>query len=108
MKPSHAQLQRVSAELLVAAQDRQPLVHWPGVELRRFDGRIYAMPPLKKWDASRRYRICFSWGEFGPTDVEITDYLKGEIDADSNRSRANSSGKDVTGGVSTANEHHST
>ncbi|MDQ7075289.1 MAG: type II toxin-antitoxin system RelE/ParE family toxin [Gammaproteobacteria bacterium] len=23
---------------------------------------------------NEQYRICFSWGEFGPTDVEITDY----------------------------------
>ncbi|MDQ7075288.1 MAG: tRNA lysidine(34) synthetase TilS [Gammaproteobacteria bacterium] len=64
--PSHAQLQRVSAELLVAAQDRQPLVHWPGVELRRFDGRIYAMPPLQKWDASRRY----PWDLQHPLSIE--------------------------------------
>lgn len=23
---------------------------------------------------NKQYRICFSWTEFGPTDVEITDY----------------------------------
>ncbi|MDQ7015144.1 MAG: tRNA lysidine(34) synthetase TilS [Gammaproteobacteria bacterium] len=64
--PSHAQLQRVSAELLVAAQDRQPLVHWPGVELRRFDGRIYAMPPLPRVDVTRRY----VWDLAEPLEIE--------------------------------------
>jgi len=58
--PSQAQLQRVKRELLLAKADRQPLVHWPGAELRRYDGRIYAMSPLPSLDDSKRHRWVLS------------------------------------------------
>lgn len=36
-------LQRVFDELLPAGADRNPRVHWPGAELRRYRGRLYAL-----------------------------------------------------------------
>jgi len=64
--PSQAQLQRVKRELLLAKADRQPLVDWAGAELRRYDGRIYAMSPLSPLDDSKRYR----WNCSTPLRIE--------------------------------------
>ncbi len=44
--PDARNLTRVFAELLPAAQDAEPIVAWPGVELRRYRGSLYALAPL--------------------------------------------------------------
>lgn len=44
--PSAGKLEQVFAELLAARADRSPCVTWKGAELRRYRGRLYAMPPL--------------------------------------------------------------
>lgn len=44
--PDERQLQAVLDELLTAGRDRQPCVHWPGGELRRYRDRLYAMVPI--------------------------------------------------------------
>jgi tRNA(Ile)-lysidine synthase len=43
--PSRAQLENIVAASL-AATDAEPCVRWPGAEVRRFQSRLYAMPPL--------------------------------------------------------------
>ncbi|MET0379221.1 MAG: tRNA lysidine(34) synthetase TilS, partial [Spongiibacteraceae bacterium] len=43
--PSRAQLESVVG-ILAAAVDAEPCVGWPGVEVRRFHSRLYAMAPL--------------------------------------------------------------
>lgn len=43
--PGRAQLEQVRA-LLTARVDAEPLVQWPGAELRRYGGLLYAMAPL--------------------------------------------------------------
>lgn len=43
--PSARVLERVLQELLPAAADRNPLVHWHGGEIRRYRGRLYALRP---------------------------------------------------------------
>lgn len=43
--PSRAQLEQIVA-MQAAATDAEPCVHWPGAEVRRFQGRLYAMAPL--------------------------------------------------------------
>jgi tRNA(Ile)-lysidine synthase len=48
--PSEAQLERLLADLLQARADAQPAVRWPGVEVRRYRDRIYAMPPFTPVD----------------------------------------------------------
>lgn len=44
--PDERRLQVVLDEVLTAGRDRRPCVHWPGGELRRHRGRLYAMVPL--------------------------------------------------------------
>lgn len=48
--PGSATLERVMQELLPAAADRNPLVAWPGAELRRFRDRLYLISPLPPFD----------------------------------------------------------
>jgi tRNA(Ile)-lysidine synthase len=45
--PAAVQLRRIQTEILMAAQDACPKVHWPGAEVRRYRDRLYAMPPLR-------------------------------------------------------------
>ncbi len=44
--PSTARLESALRELLTARIDAAPLIRWPAGELRRYRGRLYAMPPL--------------------------------------------------------------
>jgi tRNA(Ile)-lysidine synthase len=44
--PGAARLATVIDSVLHAKQDAQPLVEWPGGELRRYRGRLYLLPPL--------------------------------------------------------------
>ena len=55
--PSEAQLQQILQGILVAPQDRQPCVRWPGVEVRRYRDGLFAMSPLSFHDSSR----IWSW-----------------------------------------------
>lgn len=43
--PAAVVLERVLVEMLPAARDRNPMVHWHGGEMRRFQGRLYALAP---------------------------------------------------------------
>ena len=42
--PSAAQLRSVLEQLIPAKQDAQPLVAWPGVEIRRYRDNLYILP----------------------------------------------------------------
>lgn len=44
--PGSVQLERVLDEMVGAGGDRNPVVHWPGAEIRRFRERLYIMQPL--------------------------------------------------------------
>jgi tRNA(Ile)-lysidine synthase len=44
--PGAARLATVIDSVLHAKRDAQPLVEWPGGELRRYRGRLYLLPPL--------------------------------------------------------------
>jgi tRNA(Ile)-lysidine synthase len=44
--PGAARLGTVIDSVLQAKPDAQPLVEWPGGELRRYRGRLYLLPPL--------------------------------------------------------------
>ncbi|EIJ42565.1 tRNA(Ile)-lysidine synthetase [Beggiatoa alba B18LD] len=44
--PSTAQLAQILETLLPAKIDAQPLVQWQGVEIRRYQNILYALPPL--------------------------------------------------------------
>lgn len=51
--PSEVKLQHIFSDVLTAAEDRAPLLQWPGAEVRRYDGRLYAMAPLPEFDTTR-------------------------------------------------------
>jgi len=55
--PDHRQLEHVLRDGLTARPDRQPRIHWPGGEVRRYRDTLYAMPALTPHDARR----CFVW-----------------------------------------------
>ena len=44
--PGSARLERLLSEMTTAGRDRNPLVRWPGAEIRRFRERLYIMQPL--------------------------------------------------------------
>jgi tRNA(Ile)-lysidine synthase len=48
--PDTTRLDRVLLEMLTARDDRNPVVEWPGVELRRYRDRLFVMPALEPLD----------------------------------------------------------
>lgn len=52
--PSFAVLERIRTEMLPAADDARPLVHWPGAEVRRYRQRLHLMSPLPDVDTAQR------------------------------------------------------
>jgi tRNA(Ile)-lysidine synthase len=67
--PSAVVLQRVLDEMLAAAADRNPLVHWHGGEIRRYRGLLYAMQPRAAqppqpdcdWDLQQPLAFAGGW-----------------------------------------------
>lgn len=45
--PDSARLDRLLHEMIGAAVDRNPMVHWSGTEVRRYRDRLYLMAPLQ-------------------------------------------------------------
>ena len=52
--PSRAKLNQIHNEVIRAAANRQPLLRWPGCEIRRYQGCLYALPPLAPHQANQR------------------------------------------------------
>ncbi|MCP3671001.1 MAG: tRNA lysidine(34) synthetase TilS [Gammaproteobacteria bacterium] len=48
--PDTARLDRVLREMLTAREDRNPMVNWADVELRRYRDRLYLLSALQKFD----------------------------------------------------------
>lgn len=48
--PAAVHLERLQDDVLAAGRDAAPLLHWPGVEVRRYRGLIHAMRPLPRHD----------------------------------------------------------
>ncbi len=46
-------MQQILHDVLTAAVDRNPCVHWPGAEIRRYRELLYALAPLEPHDAQR-------------------------------------------------------
>ena len=51
--PTTVQLEHVIHDVLDAAQDATPYVHWQGAEIRRYRDALFAMPPLPGHDATQ-------------------------------------------------------
>lgn len=54
--PSAAQLERLHRDVLPARVDAMPLLAWPGAEIRRYRGWLYAMAPLSPLDTAGEWR----------------------------------------------------
>ena len=46
-EPTQFQVAELVRQLAEAAEDKQPCVRWPGVEVRRYRELLYALPPLQ-------------------------------------------------------------
>ena len=55
--PNAHHLESILGEAIAAPRDRQPLIHWPGCEVRRYRERLYAMAPLLPHDSSRVFPL---------------------------------------------------
>lgn len=70
--PSTAQLARILDEVVPAAQDASPLVHWHGAEVRRYQTCLYAMAPLPDIDDAWEVR----WDCHGRLELPDGGYLQ--------------------------------
>ncbi len=52
-RPEERQLVHVISDAINAREDAKPCIRWPGCEIRRYRGDLYAMKPLQKHDASQ-------------------------------------------------------
>jgi tRNA(Ile)-lysidine synthase len=46
--PTSIKLEHIKTDVLLCRADANPIVHWPGVEIRRYRDDLYAMLPIKK------------------------------------------------------------
>lgn len=60
--PTQQQLAVLLHDVLTAEPDKNPLLHWPGAEVRRYRDDIYAMPPLPPFDPS----LVLHWNRESP------------------------------------------
>lgn len=52
--PDSVRLAQIEETLLQARPDRMPAVHWPGVAVRRYRDRLFALPPRPAVDSALR------------------------------------------------------
>jgi tRNA(Ile)-lysidine synthase len=74
--PSSVQLEEILNQFLTAKADRQPLVSWPGAEVRRYHHQLFAikpLPPVPKASDTLTWQLPESlplpWGELRATEV---------------------------------------
>jgi len=75
--PDRVTLQRILDELLPAAEDAMPIVHWPGAEIRRYRQHLYAMAPKPAVDANW-YRHWDLRGNLALPDGSVLTVRQGE------------------------------
>lgn len=69
--PSAAQLQVLIDEVIHARQEAEPLLAWPGVQIRRYRDELYAMRPLAAVDGALR----ITWSIAAPLDIAGVGHL---------------------------------
>lgn len=55
--PSAAQMQALIDDVIGAGADAEPLLEWPGVQVRRFRDELYAMRPLMEFAPAGTWRL---------------------------------------------------
>ncbi|MBI3776520.1 MAG: tRNA lysidine(34) synthetase TilS [Gammaproteobacteria bacterium] len=53
--PQQRHLERLQRDVLHAAADAEPRMHWPGADVRRYRDALYALPPVPGFDASQQW-----------------------------------------------------
>ena len=66
-QPNMKHIQQIMKNILTASEDRNPLVSWSGVEVRRYRGRMYAMKKLQPFDSKTEKQ----WDVDSHVDLEI-------------------------------------
>jgi len=51
--PSEKKLKHIFSDVIHASEDAQPLVKWQGVDIRRYQGKLYIMSSLQEHDATQ-------------------------------------------------------
>jgi len=67
--PNAVHLEHIMRDASAASRDRQPLIHWPGCEVRRYRDWLYAMAPLPPHDPNRIFPLSPELTELSIPDV---------------------------------------
>lgn len=70
--PNSDRLEQMAHELWEAGEDRQPMVHWPGVEVRRYREDLYIGAPLSPWSPP----TAVSWDGRSILDLGVAGRLE--------------------------------
>lgn len=81
MSPSDTKLTHVFSNLIEAADDKQPLLKWSGVELRRYQQHLYIMSSLTAHDESQ---IIF-WNTDQPLEIPSLALIIDPTEIDSSK-----------------------
>jgi len=63
--PQQRHLERLQCDVLNAAADTEPCMHWPGVDVRRYRDALYALQPIPAFDASQQW----AWNLAAPLTI---------------------------------------
>ncbi len=55
--PNHQRLEQMISQLETSAQDKSPYIVWPGVEIRCYRDKVYAMAPLVLTDETKVFSL---------------------------------------------------
>ena len=64
--PTSKRLQEIIGSMLTAADDKSPVVSWSQTEVRRFQGKLYAMPMISSFDTTQQ----ISWDGMQPEIIQ--------------------------------------
>jgi len=67
--PRAIHLHHILHDAIAVYRDRQPLIHWPGCEVRRYRDRLYAMTPLPPFDTQQKITLMPEQSEWLMPDV---------------------------------------
>ncbi|MCL5261242.1 MAG: tRNA lysidine(34) synthetase TilS [Gammaproteobacteria bacterium] len=93
--PAKTKLLQLQKDVLHARLDANPLVHWDGVEIRRYQGELYAMEPLPKilenlilpWDLTKPLKLPANLGTLIAKNISAATTAKIDLEKISVRFR---------------------
>jgi tRNA(Ile)-lysidine synthase len=73
--PGALHLQHIIQDAMSVHRDRQPLIHWPGCEVRRYRDKLFAMAPRPPHDPTR----TVSWSFHSPLVIAGIGHLRLQV-----------------------------